>query len=80
MKRVIRFETADGQLHLTLDAAQRHAEVRYGERLTATAHAMVKLEKYSAMCAFLDGNLAVFENLLRLKADCEPPRDEGNDE
>lgn len=70
MKRVIKFETSDGKLHDTQEAATRHAEKRYGEQLSHMAAQIVRLEKYGAVQAYIDERLDVFETLRKMKDDC----------
>lgn len=69
MKRIIKFETADGVLHTTESDARRHAEKRYGEQLSHMAHQIVSLEKYTKIQEFIDERLEVFETLKRMKDD-----------
>lgn len=71
MRRVIRFQTADGELHETASAARGHADRRYGDALTRLAHRAVRQEKYTKMCEFIDNNLDAFVELKALKADID---------
>ena len=77
MKQVTKFETLDGKLHNSLDAAVRHAEKNYGDGLTHLANLALRQEKYTAMCKFIDENLLMFERLSLLKADIELTIPEG---
>jgi hypothetical protein len=78
MRWVEKVQTSDGQLHDHERRALDHAEKRYGDALTALAHRLVRVEKYTAMCDFLDANIAEFVALEALKADCIMERDEPN--
>lgn len=69
MKWVSKVQTSDGTLHDNAQKAQHHAEVRYGEALTQLAHKLVRCEKYTQMCEFLDANLDAFLQLKALKDD-----------
>lgn len=81
MKRVIRYQTADGQLHASEQAAVRHAERRYGCALTKLAHQACRIDKYIAMGEFIEENLDNFQDLARLREDIalENPAEEDND-
>lgn len=63
------YKTIDGNVHLSLDDAVRHAERVYGEALTRYAHYMIGIGKYSVMCEYLDSHLNEFAYLLKLKKD-----------
>ncbi|APL99263.1 hypothetical protein [Bordetella phage CN2] len=79
MKRVIRFQTADGALHETASAARGHADRRYGDALTRLAHRAVQQEKYTKICDFIDKNLDAFEELKALKVDIDLENDDGEE-
>ena len=79
MKRVIRFQTADGALHETASAARGHADRRYGDAMTRLAHRAVQQEKYTKMVDFIDNNLDAFEELKALKADIDLENDDGEE-
>ena len=78
MKQVTKYETLGGKLHSSHDDARRHAERVYGDALTALANRLLRQDKYTAMCNFIDANLDDFESLRQLKADIElqPPEEE----
>lgn len=69
MRKVIRYQTADGQLHDTPERAARHADELYGSELTAMAWELSQIGKYKLMIAFLESNLERFRGLLELRAD-----------
>jgi hypothetical protein len=69
MKAVTRIQTFDGQLHETEYDAKNHVERIYGELLSSIAHKLVRIEKYTAMCDFVDANLDLFTQLSAIKAD-----------
>lgn len=71
MTRVTRIQTSDGLLHDNYLKAERHAEERYGRALTELAHKAVRVEKYVAMAAFLEENLAAFVELKALRDDTQ---------
>ena len=71
MIQVKMVQTRDGELHETFEKAIRHAEVVYGESLTRLATKVVRIDKYTAMCDFIDENLEMFIKLDELKADIE---------
>lgn len=75
MERVTKIKTADGVLHDSVESATRHADIRYGEALSALAHKIVRLEKYSAICEYIDRNLGMFIELQALRDDMKPPPD-----
>lgn len=79
MKRVIRFQTADGALHETASAARGHANRRYGDALTRLAHRAVQQEKYTKMLEFINNNLDAFVELKALKADIDLENDDGEE-
>lgn len=78
MTRVTRIQTSDGVLHDNFLKAERHAEERYGKALTDLAHKAIRIEKYVAMAAFFEDNLALLVELKALRDDIQlaPPGDE----
>lgn len=77
MRKVIRYQTRDGELHVSYEAAQRHAENIYGLALSAIVHKMLRVDKYALALDFVDTELPAFGHLIALKADidCENPAD-----
>lgn len=69
MHELTAFRTADGQLHASRGAATRHADKRFGEAVSRHAHALARLEKYTAICAYLDDNAEALAELAALKRD-----------
>lgn len=65
------YQTLDGAHHDTPDDAKRHLDRLYGAVLTSLAHQAIRVEKYAAMCDFLDSNLDAFIELKRLRDDME---------
>lgn len=71
------YQTLDGQIHLSKDKAEIHADKAYGAELSRLAHQLVKIEKYKDMLEFLDK--ADFGMLLALRKDLEViPLDDTN--
>jgi hypothetical protein len=75
MKYVVRVLTHDGEVHRTLQDAQRHADKCYGDALLALANKLVQKTdgKYGLTADFIDDNLNAFANLVPLRDDCLPP-------
>ena len=71
MKKITAFTTMNGIIHPNHDAAKRHAEKRYGDALAGVARTLVRMDKLVDACTFIDGHLALFQNLAALKQDCE---------
>lgn len=69
MRKLTAWQTSDGQLFTDQRAAARHAEQRYGALLTALAHEVVRIEKYSAAGDFIESALPRFVELSALAAD-----------
>lgn len=69
MKWVQRIQTIDGVLHETPQAAKRHAEARYADKLLPLAGKLVQIGKYTAMADYLNNNLDQFLELRALKDD-----------
>lgn len=69
MKWVNHVQTLDGKLHLHAFDGKKHAEKVYGEALTKVAHQLVRVEKYQAMCDFVDSHIEEFVMLKLLKDD-----------
>jgi hypothetical protein len=69
MERVIMFRTSDGVLHEDYLRAERHAEEKYGNKLTSLAHRLVAIEKYTTMLTALETLLPEFVTLDKLKQD-----------
>jgi hypothetical protein len=78
MTKLIVFKTSDGQIHTNHDAAVKHADKRYGDELTAIAHRLVQIEKYSKMTEFLESNLDEFRRLLALRDDIRLEEETGD--
>lgn len=76
MRRVVKWELSDGALFDDAHVAKRRAESRYGQALSRLAHKLVAVEKYTAMCEYLDNDLEEFIALKALKADIELTRDD----
>jgi len=70
MRRVEAWVTADGAVFTDHGKAVRHAQQRYGDALTALAHEAVRIERYTAMCDFIEAALPRFQELAALRADC----------
>lgn len=77
MIRVERIQTLDGVLHLTVDAAKRHAEAKYADALFRLSHNALSITKLTPMLEFLDGNGEAFATLRALKADIDLLTDGG---
>lgn len=80
MKRITAFTTADGQVFLIEHDAKRHAEDRFGNALTALAHAAVLQDKYIMMGDFIERNLPRFVELAALQRDCKLEETIGDDQ
>lgn len=71
MKKVERFQTLDGTEHKTVKAALRHLDNLYGSAVCKLARQLCQIDKYQATLDFIDKNLGLFEELIRLKGDTE---------
>ena len=69
MKKVTKYQTLDGVLHDTEQAARAHADKKYGELLTSLARATVDVQRYVSMLDFIEKNLPLFLKLQTLKDD-----------
>ena len=76
MKRVERYQTADGALHHTYERAKQHAEDRFHERIRSLAHRAVHQYKYTGMFDFIRNNLDELLTLGELRADITLEEDE----
>lgn len=54
MKKVIRYQTDDGRLHITQAEAIDHADKRYGLVLSKLAQKLLTFDKYSPMMEYID--------------------------
>lgn len=69
MKKARAWITRDGVVHLSLEGARSHASNRYGTALCKLARELVAIEKYQAMCDWLEANGSRVVELEELKAD-----------
>lgn len=69
MIKVPMYKTSDGDLHLSFEIAQRHAENRLGDAITKLANELVRIEKYSAMVTFIEANIERLHSLKALQED-----------
>ena len=81
MKKVIRYQSADGSLHETIQDAEIYTNNRYGLVLCALSKKLVSIEKYNKMGDFIDSHLQEFLELKKLKDDIllENPEEEDDD-
>lgn len=79
MKTFNGFQTSDGVIHATKQAADRHASERYGNAVQAFARQLVAIEKYGKMIEFLDTvqTISTMAKIVRLSEDItlEPDND-----
>ena len=68
MKWVQRIQTRDGLVHETPQAAKRHAEARYADKLLPLSHKLI-VQRLGDMAGFVDANLDAFIELKALKDD-----------
>lgn len=81
MRRVIKYETSDGVLHASEQDAERHADKRYGDLLSKTAHELCQTYgKYGALTHYIDENLPVFLQLHALREDMKLVRPSAEDD
>lgn len=76
MQKVTKYQTLDGFLHDTEQAASHHADKVYGVVLSSLAHEALRVEKYSDMLEFFNKNLDRFLKLQALKEDMELQEDD----
>lgn len=69
MKKVTKYQTLDGVLHDSEQAARAHADQKYGELLCSLSRAAVDVQKYVDMLDFIEKNLPLFLKLQTLKDD-----------
>lgn len=69
MQKVTKYQTLDGVLHDTEQAARHHADKVYGVVLSSLAHEALRVEKYLDMLEFFNKNLDRFLKLQALKED-----------
>lgn len=77
MQKVTKYQTLDGVLHNTQQAAQAHADKVYGICLSNLAQESLRVEKYLAMQEFIEANLDRFIKLKELQEDMKLQEDEG---
>ena len=71
MRQIRLVETFDKVTHKNIGDAKKHLEKLYADKLCAIAHTMVRLDSYSPVCAYIDGNLEKFMELKQIKDDME---------
>ena len=76
MQKVTKYQTLDGSLHDTEQAARHHADKVYGIVLSNLAHETLRVEKYADMLAFLETSLEKFVKLKELKDDMKLQEDD----
>lgn len=76
MKKVTKYQTLDGVLHDTEQAARHHADKVYGVVLSSLAQEALRVEKYSDMLEFFNKNLDRFLKLQTLKDDMKLQEDD----
>lgn len=69
MHTTITYVTHDGVIHRTERDAAKHLDAMYADILCKMAHQLVRLEKYTAACEWIDANLSSFARLAEIKAD-----------
>lgn len=69
MKKVTKYQTLDGVLHDSEQAARAHADQKYDELLGSLSRAAVDVQKYVDMLDFIEKNLPLFLKLQTLKDD-----------
>lgn len=69
MQKVTKYQTLDGVLHDSEQAARSHADKKYGELLCSLSRATVDVQKYVDMLDFIEKNLPLFLKLQTLKDD-----------
>jgi hypothetical protein len=74
MKKIIAYQTNDGEVFTDYRDAKRHAEKRYGDLLLKLASALRQIDKYSAAVEYIEANLSQFVTLTYLKNDLEVVR------
>lgn len=76
MQKVTKYQTIDGVLHDTEQAARSHADKKYGELLCSLARATVDVQRYVSMLDFIEKNLPLFLKLQTLKEDTKLQEDD----
>lgn len=76
MRKVTKYQTLDGVLHDSEQAAQSHADWKYDELLDSLARAAVDVQKYVGMLNFIEKNLPLFLKLQMLKEDTKLQEDD----
>lgn len=69
MRIVTMYQTADGKLHASVQAAAQHADERFGNAVIALAHRALQQDKYRAMVDFIIDNVDAFAELKALRED-----------
>ena len=71
MKMVIAVQTHDGVLHKDIEMARKYAEYAveqadegYGKAITALAHQLAQINRYSEMSRWLDDNIAQLKGIV----------------
>ena len=80
MKKVTLYQTLDGRLFTSPEAAKAHADRAYGMALCRLARRVVNVGERGDTTEFINDNLDDFFWLSRLKADIEIPEEEKDDE
>ncbi len=71
MKKVTKYQTLDGVLHDSEQAARAHADQKYDELLGSLSRATFDVQKYVDMLNFIEKNLPLFLKLQTLQDDME---------
>lgn len=76
MRKVTKYQTLDGVLHDTEQAARAHADKKYGELLGSLSRATFDVQKYVDMLDFIEKSLPLFLKLQTLKEDTKLQEDD----
>lgn len=79
MQVVPAFITYDNKVHMSEEAAIRHLNAVYANKLCSLARNAILISKYSLMCEFIDQHLFAFADLQCIKADLEIKKDDPDD-
>ena len=79
MKAATRYETYDGKLFETQQAATRHLDQLFGALITGLAHRVILAEKYTKVVALLEHEVATMREIIRIKDDMVLPAENPED-
>ena len=77
MKIIQCYQTLDGTIHTSHEAAISHADKKYGELVTSLAHKVASIQKYAGAIDWIDSEefADAVQKLAQLKGDLKIQKD-----